>query len=45
MNSKRFRPSIWTKWVVPILLILLVGVMLFTFGVVALSLFGYKFTY
>ncbi len=43
MKSKRFRSTVWTKWLVPLLLILLLAAMLLTFVVVALSLFGYKF--
>ena len=45
MNSKRFRPSGWTKWLVPLLLILLLGAMLLTFVIVALSVFGFRFGY
>ncbi|HTX91369.1 MAG TPA: hypothetical protein VMC09_09135 [Anaerolineales bacterium] len=43
MKSRRFRPSAWSKWLVPFLIGLLLLAMLSTFVLVALSVFGYKF--
>jgi hypothetical protein len=43
MNSKRFRPSAWTKWLVPLLLGLLLTGLLITLVIIGMSVFGIKF--
>ncbi len=43
MNSKRFRPSWLSRWLVPALMILLLALMLSAFVLVVLSVFGFKF--
>ncbi len=39
-KSRRFQPSLWTKWLVPVLLLVLLGVLLITLIVVVLSVAG-----
>lgn len=43
MNSKRFRPSTWLKWLVPLLLAMLLLGLLATLIIIGMSLFGIKF--
>ncbi len=38
--SKRFKPSTWSEWVVPALLVLIAVGLLATFAIIALSLMG-----
>ena len=45
MNSKRFRPSAWLKWLVPLLLAMLLPGLLTTLIIIGMSLFGIKFGY
>ena len=45
MKSKRFRPSVMTKWLVPFLMALLLGTLLLAFVIVALSVFGFKINF
>jgi hypothetical protein len=43
MNSKRFRPSAWLKWLVPLLLAVLLLGLFTTLVIIGMSLFGIKF--
>ena len=43
MNSKRFRPSAWLKWLVPLFLAMLLLGLLTTLTIIGMSLFGIKF--
>jgi hypothetical protein len=43
MNSKRFRPSAWLKWLVPLLLAVLLLGLFTTLAIIGMSLFGIKF--
>jgi uncharacterized membrane protein len=43
MNSKRFRPSAWLKWLVPLLLAMLLLGLLTTLIIIGMSLLGIKF--
>ena len=45
MNSKRFRPSAWLKWLVPLLLAMLLLGLLTILVIIGMSLFGFKFGY
>jgi uncharacterized membrane protein len=42
MNSKRFRPSAWLKWLVPLLLAVLLLGLFTTLVIIGMSLFGIK---
>jgi hypothetical protein len=43
MNSKRFHPSGWSRWLVPALLVLLLLGLIATLAIVGLSLLGIRF--
>jgi hypothetical protein len=45
MNSKRFRPSAWSKWLVPLLLAVLLLGLFTTLVIIGMSVFGIKFSY
>ncbi len=45
MKSKRFRPSIWSKWLVPIMLALLVLGLAAIMALIAMSVLGIRMTH
>ena len=45
MNSKRFRPSTWSKWLVPFLLSVLSLGLLSSLVIIGMSLIGFKLSY
>jgi len=45
MKSKHFRPSLWSKWLVPLLLAMLLLGLLTILVIIGMSLFGFKFCY
>jgi hypothetical protein len=43
MNSKRFPDSVWTRWLMPVLLTVLLLGLVAVFVIVGLSAAGFKF--